>query len=94
MFNHLLQALFGSRTPTDLARVAERADRADTALHLLAALDQSAQHYRLAIWEPSLAFEVKHQLVRLLKFRLMRKACRQARLGATHRCPDGRADRH
>ncbi|MFC4521897.1 type VI secretion system protein TssA [Cupriavidus pinatubonensis] len=56
-----------------MARVAERADRADTALHLLAALDQSAHHYRLATWEPSLAFEVKHQMVRLLRSRLTRK---------------------
>ncbi|MGN5479818.1 type VI secretion system protein TssA [Cupriavidus basilensis] len=53
-----------------MARVSQRADRADTALHLLTALDQSARRFQVAVWEPSLAFEVKYQLVRLLRFRL------------------------
>lgn len=56
-----------------MARVAERSDRADTALHLLSALDLSARRFQLAAWEPSLAFEAKQQLLRLLKSRLSRK---------------------
>lgn len=56
-----------------MARVAERSDRADTALHLLSALDQSAQRFQLAAWEPALAFEAKQQLLRLLKVRMTRK---------------------
>ncbi|MBP0639245.1 type VI secretion system protein TssA [Cupriavidus sp. AcVe19-6a] len=56
-----------------MARVAERADRADTALHLLSALDLAVQRYELAVWEPSLAFEAKQHLVRLLKARMTRK---------------------
>jgi len=56
-----------------MARVAEHADRADTALHLVSTLDTAAQRFLLAAWEPSLAFEVKHHLLRLLKIRLTRK---------------------
>ncbi len=56
-----------------MARVAERADRADTALHLLSALDLAVQRYQLAVWEPSLAFEAKQHLLRLLKARMTRK---------------------
>lgn len=56
-----------------MARVAERADRIDTALHLLSAIDGAAQRFHLARWEPSLAFEAKHHLVKLLKIRVMRK---------------------
>jgi len=56
-----------------MARVAEHADRADTALHLVSTLDAAAQRFQLAAWEPSLAFEVKHHLLRLLKIRLTRK---------------------
>lgn len=56
-----------------MARVAERADRADTALHLLAALDLSARRFDLAAWEPSLVFETKQQLLRLLRARMNRK---------------------
>jgi len=56
-----------------MARVAEHADRADTALHLVSTLDTAAQRFQLAAWEPSLAFEVKHHLLRLLKIRLTRK---------------------
>ncbi|MDF3838773.1 type VI secretion system protein TssA [Cupriavidus basilensis] len=56
-----------------MARVAERADRADTALHLLNALEQHTQRFQVAAWEPALAFEAKQQLLRLLKVRMMRK---------------------
>ncbi|CAG9182351.1 hypothetical protein LMG23992_04713 [Cupriavidus laharis] len=63
-----------------MARVAERSDRADTALHLLSALDQSAQRFHLAAWEPSLAFEAKQQLLRLLKARMTRKDADKAAL--------------
>ncbi|WP_059412600.1 type VI secretion system protein TssA [Cupriavidus basilensis] len=56
-----------------MARVAERAGRPDTALHLLSALDLAAQRFQLSAWEPSLVFEAKQQLLRLLKARLTRK---------------------
>lgn len=56
-----------------MARVAERAERSDTALHLLTTLDADVARYRLARWEPSLAFEVKHHLLRILKSRSNRK---------------------
>jgi len=65
-----------------MARVAERADRADTALHLLSALESGTQRYQLANWEPALAFEVKQQLLRLLKVRLTRKDADKAALSA------------
>ncbi|MGH8788826.1 MAG: type VI secretion system protein TssA [Cupriavidus necator] len=63
-----------------MARVAERADRADTALHLLAALDLSARRFELAAWEPSLVFEAKQQQVRLLRARMSRKDSDKAAL--------------
>ncbi len=56
-----------------MARVAERAERPDTALHLLSTLDAAAQRFQLAVWEPALAFETKHHLVRLLRIRANRK---------------------
>ena len=56
-----------------MARVAERVERPDTALHLLSTLDVAAQRFQLAVWEPSLAFETKHHLLRLLKIRANRK---------------------
>ncbi|MGX6998925.1 type VI secretion system protein TssA [Caballeronia sp. KNU42] len=56
-----------------MARVAERAERADTALHLLSTVDTTARRFELALWEPSLAFEAKHHLMRLLKVRMTRK---------------------
>jgi type VI secretion system protein VasJ len=55
-----------------MARVAERADRIDTALHLLSAIDGAAQRFHLARWEPS-SLEAKHHLVKLLKIRATRK---------------------
>jgi type VI secretion system protein VasJ len=63
-----------------MARVAERADRADTALHLLTALDACAAQFQLASWEPALVFEVKQHLLRLLKSRLSRKDADKAAL--------------
>ncbi|NKJ48383.1 type VI secretion system ImpA domain-containing protein [Burkholderia sp. SG-MS1] len=65
-----------------MARVAERADRADTALHLLSTLDPVAQRFQLAAWEPSLAFETKHRLLRLLKIRINRKGADKSALSA------------
>jgi type VI secretion system protein VasJ len=56
-----------------MARVAERAERPDTALHLLATLEHESQRFELACWEPALAFEVKQHLRRLLAARLHRK---------------------
>ncbi|WP_296657078.1 type VI secretion system protein TssA [Paraburkholderia sp.] len=50
-----------------MARLADHAGRAETALALLAELDASAMSLPLARWDPALAFEVKHQLFRALK---------------------------
>lgn len=63
-----------------MARVAEHAGRADTASHLLAALDLSAQRFELAAWEPSLVFEAKQQRLRLLRARMSRKDADKAAL--------------
>jgi type VI secretion system protein VasJ len=65
-----------------MARVADRADRPDTALHLLSTLDIAAQRFQLAVWEPSLAFETKHHLLRLLKVRMSRKDADKPALAA------------
>jgi type VI secretion system protein VasJ len=56
-----------------MARVAERVDRPDTAMHLLATLDTSTRRFELPAWEPSLAFDAKQHLMRLLKVRMNRK---------------------
>lgn len=56
-----------------MARVAERADRPDMALYLLSTLDADARRFKLALWEPSLAFDAKQHLSRLLKVRMNRK---------------------
>jgi type VI secretion system protein VasJ len=65
-----------------MARVAERVDRADTALHLLATLDSAAHRFQLAVWEPPLAFEAKQHLLRLLKIRMSRKDADKLALSA------------
>jgi type VI secretion system protein VasJ len=65
-----------------MARVCERADRPDTAAHLLSILDADALRYRLARWEPSLAFEVKQHLLRILRLRLNRKDADKSAIGA------------
>jgi type VI secretion system protein VasJ len=65
-----------------MARVAERVDRPDTALHLLTTLDGAAQRFQLTAWEPSLAFETKHHLLRLLKIRISRKDADKPALSA------------
>ena len=65
-----------------MARVAERADKPDTALHLLTTLDSAAQRYQLAAWEPTLAFETKHHLLLLLKVRINRKDADKPALAA------------
>ncbi|OTP67945.1 type VI secretion system protein TssA [Caballeronia sordidicola] len=56
-----------------MARIAERADRPDTAMHLLATLDTSTRRFELPAWEPALAFDAKQHLMRLLKVRMNRK---------------------
>lgn len=56
-----------------MARVAERTDRGDIALHLFATLDATAHQHQLARWEPALAFDVKQHLLRTLKVRMSRK---------------------
>lgn len=63
-----------------MARVAERADRADIAVHLLSSLDAIVQRHGLAQWDPALAFEVKQHLLRLLKARAHRKDSDKAAL--------------
>jgi len=50
-----------------MARVAEQADRADMAVYLLTRLDELIARHKLTIWEPALAFETKHHLLRLLR---------------------------
>ncbi|MGH8779861.1 type VI secretion system protein TssA [Paraburkholderia sp.] len=69
-----LDALPGVRTERQrylqrlvMARLADHAGRTDTALPLLAELDATAQTLPLIRWEPALAFEVKHQLVKALR---------------------------
>ncbi|WP_185646588.1 type VI secretion system protein TssA [Burkholderia sp. Bp9143] len=69
-----LEALPGLRTERHrylqrlvMARLADHAGRTDMALALLAELDAAARSLPLARWEPSLVFEVKHQLIRVLK---------------------------
>ncbi|CAG4895304.1 type VI secretion system protein TssA [Paraburkholderia gardini] len=56
-----------------MARLADHAGRTDTALPLLTELDAAAQTVPLIRWEPALAFEVKHQLIRALKATSHRK---------------------
>jgi len=56
-----------------MARVAGHAGRPDIALHLLGELDESGPQFRLAGWEPSLTFEVKHHLLKALKASMNRK---------------------
>lgn len=65
-----------------MARVAERADKPDTALHLLTTLDANTARYQLAAWEPTLAFETKLHLLRLLKVRIHRKDADKPALAA------------
>ncbi|HKT95142.1 MAG TPA: type VI secretion system protein TssA [Paraburkholderia sp.] len=75
-----LEALPGIRTDRHrylqrfvMARLADHAGRADTAVALLVELDLSAQALPLMRWEPALVFEVKHQLLRALKAASNRK---------------------
>jgi type VI secretion system protein VasJ len=56
-----------------MARLADHAGRAETALALLAELDASATSLPLVRWDPALVFEVKHQLLRALKTTSNRK---------------------
>lgn len=56
-----------------MARLADHVERADTALALLAELDTAARSLPLTRWDPTLVFEVKHQLVRALKAMSNRK---------------------
>ncbi|TAL93866.1 MAG: type VI secretion system protein TssA [Paraburkholderia sp.] len=75
-----LEALPGVRTERQrylqrfvMARLADHAGRTDAALPLLAELDAATQTVPLVRWEPALAFEVKHQLIRALKAMSSRK---------------------
>ncbi|MBB3213268.1 type VI secretion system protein VasJ [Herbaspirillum sp. Sphag1AN] len=56
-----------------MARLSERAERLDVALHLLTVADATARRYDLDTWEPVLAFELKQYLLRLLALRMNRK---------------------
>ncbi|WP_090553217.1 type VI secretion system protein TssA [Paraburkholderia caballeronis] len=56
-----------------MARVADNASRPDICLRLLAELDAGGPQFRLAGWEPSLTFKVKHQLLKTLKASMNRK---------------------
>lgn len=75
-----LEALPGLRTERQrylqrfvMARLADHAGRIDAALPLLAELDAATQTVPLVRWEPALAFEVKHQLIKALKTMSSRK---------------------
>jgi type VI secretion system protein VasJ len=75
-----LEALPGLRTERQrylqrfvMARLADHAGRTDAALPLLAELDAVTQTLPLVRWEPELAFEVKHQLIKALKAASNRK---------------------
>lgn len=75
-----LEALPGLRTERQrylqrlvMARLADHAGRADTALPLLAELDAATQTVPLIRWEPALAFEVKQQFIKALKAMSNRK---------------------
>lgn len=75
-----LEALPGLRTERQrylqrfvMARLADHAGRTDAALPLLAELDAVTQTVSLVRWEPALAFEVKHQLIKALKTMSSRK---------------------
>lgn len=75
-----LEALPGLRTERHrylqrfvMARLADHAGRADTAVALLVELDTAAQSLPLMRWEPSLVFEIKFQLLRALKAASNRK---------------------
>jgi hypothetical protein len=81
-FAKLLNARFGAHVPSDLAQASQSqwdawlqaiADRPDAALNLLSSVDTAARRFELALWEPSLAFEAKQHLMRLLKVRMTRK---------------------
>ncbi len=65
-----------------MARVADSAGRADTALALLAELDAASHSLPLTRWEPALVFEVKQQLMRALKTQTTRKDADKIALGS------------
>jgi type VI secretion system protein VasJ len=56
-----------------MARLADQAGRADLAQHLLHELDASMRELDVVRWEPSLTFEVKHHLLRVMRQGLNRK---------------------
>lgn len=82
-----LEALPGLRTERQrylqrfvMARLADHTGRTDAALPLLAELDAATQTVPLVRWEPALAFEVKHQLLKALKATSSRKDADKAAL--------------
>jgi type VI secretion system protein VasJ len=56
-----------------MARLADHMGRAETALALLGELDTQARSLAVTRWEPALVFEVRQQLVRVLKAASHRK---------------------
>jgi len=50
-----------------MARLAEQTGRSETAYALLESLDALARTLPVTRWEPSLVFDVRHQLMRTLK---------------------------
>lgn len=55
------------------ARIAEQNGKLDIALKLLAGLNEKQYTLNLQAWEPDLIFDVKHQLLRLLKQKMQLK---------------------
>ncbi|ASL42254.1 hypothetical protein bAD24_I02100 [Burkholderia sp. AD24] len=69
-----LESLPGVRTERQrylqrvvMARLAGHAGRPDVALSLLSELDATVQSLKLIHWEPALAFDIKHQLLKSLE---------------------------
>ncbi len=56
-----------------MARLAAHAGRPEVALSLLGELDATAQSLKLIHWEPALAFDIKHQLLKSLETLVSRK---------------------
>lgn len=64
-----------------MARVAEQFGKSDLAMHLLVELDEVAQRQALKDWEPSLSFEVKARLLKLLRLKSQRNDADKTTLG-------------
>ncbi|WP_392552159.1 type VI secretion system protein TssA [Orbus wheelerorum] len=62
------------------ARIAEQSGKTDLALKLLIGLDEQQDSINLQAWEPGLIFDIKQQLLRLLKQKTQLKETNKAQL--------------